>query len=289
MNAFAAYLRLDLGLSEKSISSYLSDLKIIEAAARKSLTEINEEEMQKIFAQWTQKISTSSLHRRVSSAQTFYTFLQKENPKQRNPTQKLELPKLKRALPKTITKSDLEKLFQAPDVSTLEGLRDRAILELLYATGLRVSELAHIKKSDLQIGERRLRVMGKGSKERVIPFGKNAANWLAQYHQEAYPKLNPGFSSEYFFVTGASGTQPRALTRQEIWKLIQTHAATAGIKKISPHYLRHSFATHLLEGGMNLRSVQTLLGHSDISTTQIYTHVEETRLLEAHKKFHPRK
>lgn len=284
---FAAHLRLDKGLSEKSISSYLSDLKIIQLTIQKPLDRISETDVQTTFAQWVDaKLAISSLHRRASALHTYFAFLQSENPKQSDPTLKLELPKLKRALPKILSRSDLEKLFLAPDITTEEGLRDRAIIELLYATGLRVSEIANIKKSDIQIGERRLRVMGKGSKERVLPFGKNAANWLKNYLEEAYPKLNPGFSSEFFFVTGKN---PRALNRQEIWKLIQTYAQKAGIKKISPHFLRHSFATHLLEGGMNLRSVQTLLGHSDISTTQIYTHVEETRLLEAHKKFHPRK
>lgn len=287
MEAFAAYLRLDKGLSEKTISSYLSDLKIIQAELKIPLQEVSEMQLQESFAAWKKAaLANSSLHRRASSLHLFFSFLKSSNPNQLDPTLKLELPKVRRALPKTMNKQELEKLLEAPDLSTLEGRRDRTLLELLYATGLRVSELAQLKKSEIRISEQRLRVMGKGNKERVLPFGKNAEAWLKNYFEEVYPKLNPGFASEYFFVTGKN---PRALTRQEIWQLIQVHAKKAGIKKISPHYLRHSFATHLLEGGMNLRSVQTLLGHADISTTQIYTHVEEKRLLEAHKKFHPRK
>jgi integrase/recombinase XerD len=287
--AFSAYLRLDKGLSERSISSYLSDLTHFEKNMG-SLNTCSEADVR----EWLSRLreaggKTSSLHRKLSSLRAYFLFLRSTEPKHPDPTARIELPRKERTLPKTLTKNEVEALLQAPSLETSEGLRDRAALELLYATGLRVSELTALKRADIHLESHTLRTMGKGGKERIVPFGDSATRWLKRYLAEALPKLNPGFSSEYLFV-GAGNQGPRALTRQEIWLQIKTYALKAKIKtRVSPHLLRHSFATHLLEGGMNLRSVQTLLGHSDISTTQIYTHVEEERLLEAHKKFHPRK
>lgn len=277
MLAFAAYLRLDKGLSEKTISSYLSDLKLLTEDAPHRLTEAD---LQIALKSWReQKHKSSSIHRRVSSVRAYFLFLRQSDPTLLDPTARLELAPNKRALPKTLTQTKVLEILAQPDHDTLEGLRDRAAMELLYACGLRVSELTSLRRSDLQLPERKIKVRGKGGRERMVPLGESAAAWLDRYLKEAYPRLNPGFAHEEIFAP---------LNRQDLWQKVKAYGAQAGVK-ISPHFFRHSFATHLLEGGMNLRSVQTLLGHQDISTTQIYTHVEESRLVEAHRKFHPRK
>lgn len=254
---------------------------LCESNHQTSIDNLSEDEAQEIFhSLQSENLKNSSLHRKLSALKAFYDFLLHENPSRKNPTAKIEIPKNKRGLPKTLSQEEIKLLLQTPNTDTDEGIRARAIIELLYSSGLRVSELTELKRSDIHSKEKILKVMGKGSKERLIPIGDNALNWLEQYLLLSYPKLNPGFAQESLFL----------LNRQDVWKLVKTTAKKAGItKNISPHLLRHSFATHLLENGMNLRSVQTLLGHSDISTTQIYTHVEEKRLLEAHQKFHPRK
>lgn len=280
LGEFAAYLRLDKGLSEKTVASYISDLKLID----KELLSLTETDVENLLTQW-KGLAPSSVQRKVASLRAFFAFHQRNNLTLADPTRKLELKSARRPLPKALKQESIQKILAAPNVETSEGLRDRAWLELLYACGLRVSELVGLKPGNVQIQEARLRVMGKGSKERMIPVGKSALAWLERYLAEAYPKLNAGLASEFLFVERA-----RALTRQEIWEKLKSYARAAGVKEnVSPHQLRHSFATHLLEGGMNLRSVQTLLGHSDISTTQIYTQVEAARLLDAHRKFHPRK
>jgi integrase/recombinase XerD len=288
-SAFAAFLRLDQGLSERTIASYGSDLAQIEAegGAPDKLTEAR---LQNLLLRWREaKLSPLTVHRRLSALRAYISFLRQENPGQADPTARLELKTEKRRLPKTISRQAIGALLAAPDISTPEGLRDRALLETLYACGLRASEAAGARHSDLRSAEKILRVFGKGAKERLVPVGESAAAWLARYLAEAYPRLNTGLSSEALFV--AHGPRAgRALSRQEIWALVKHYAKKAGLKEtVSPHMFRHSFATHLLEGGMNLRSVQQLLGHSDISTTEVYTHVGESKLLEAHRKFHPRK
>jgi integrase/recombinase XerD len=289
-HAFAAYLRLDRGLSERTIESYRADLLAFSREAGCAPESVTEEMLTKAVAGWRAVgISTRTLHRRLSALRTFVAFLREENPGHPDPTARMELAVEKRRLPKTISVPSMQKILEGPDTSTLTGLRDRAILELLYACGLRVSEAAALTRGQLQLQARTVRVLGKGSKERLVPIGESAVAWLERYLAEAYPKLNPGFGEEALFVVGLSGSA-RPLTRQEIWRLVRDCARHAGVReKVSPHMFRHSVATHLLEGGMNLRSVQALLGHSDISTTQIYTHVEEARLVEAHRKFHPRK
>jgi integrase/recombinase XerD len=286
--AFAAYLRLDRGLSERSIESYLGDLALLEKSG--NLSSLRDEQMGAILAEWrATKVSSRTLSRRLSALRAYIEFLREAQPNHPDPTAKLELKVENRSLPKTISASDLQKILEAPDTSRPEGLRDRALLELLYACGLRVSEAAGLERAHLRLEQKIVRVFGKGAKERLVPIGEIALAWLKRYLAETYPKLNPGFTEEKLFVAPErSGARP--LSRQEIWKIVKAHAKRAGVSaNVSPHMFRHSFATHLLEGGMNLRSVQALLGHSDISTTQVYTHVEETRLLEAHRKFHPRK
>lgn len=286
LGEFAAYLRLDKGLSEKTVASYVSDLSLI--AEKQELLDLTETKVEKLLQHWReQKLAASSVQRKVASLRAFFAFQQRYNPGLADPTTRLELKAARRPLPKAITAEKIQKILEAPDTDSPEGLRDRTWLELLYACGLRVSELVSLKPTNVQIDSARLRVMGKGSKERMIPVGKSALQWLERYLKEAYPKLNQGLASEFLFIEPKG---PRPLNRQEVWALLKAYAKKAGLREnISPHQLRHSFATHLLEGGMNLRSVQTLLGHSDISTTQIYTKVETARLLEAHRKFHPRK
>ncbi len=290
LSAFAAYLRLDRGLSQKTIASYLGDLALLERTCGLPLCDLREEHMTSVLAEWRGSgVSGRTLSRRLSALRCFVTFLRETQPGQPDPTVKLELLPENRPLPRTLSKSALAAILGAPDTSTAAGIRDRALMELLYACGLRVSEAAGLERGHLMLEQKFVRVFGKGSKERLVPVGDRALGWLQRYLAEAYPKLNPGFGEEKLFVA-LEKSGPRALSRQEIWKQIKKHAAKAGVQEnVSPHMFRHSFATHLLEGGMNLRSVQQLLGHSDISTTQIYTHVEEIRLVEAHRKFHPRK
>lgn len=284
--AFAAYLRLDRGLSEKTISSYLSDLKILSAEHSAEPARLNENNIQSSLKNWReQEMKPGSIHRKVSSVRAYFLFLRQANPEIQDPTARLELKPRQRPLPKTLSKQTAQAILETPDANSPAGLRDRAMLELLYACGLRVSELTGLKSSDLHLAEHKIRVRGKGGKERMVPLGDSAAAWVARYLAEAYPELNRSLSADELFLQDG-----RAITRQEVWRLVKDYGAKAGAgPEISPHFFRHSFATHLLEGGMNLRSVQMLLGHQDISTTQIYTHVEETRLVDAHRKFHPRK
>ncbi len=287
LTAFTAYLRLDRGLSARTVESYASDLTLLKRETASEPESIGEDALRDRLAAWRASgVNLRTVHRRLSALRTFVAFLREENPDQPDPTARLEIATEKRRLPKTIAPASLQKILLRPDVDTSLGLRDRALLELLYACGLRVSEAATLQRSHLRLDEKIVRVMGKGSKERLVPVGDSAIAWLRRYLAESYPKLNPGFATDFLFVSGGG----RPLTRQEIWLLVRDHARAAGVKEsVSPHMFRHSFATHLLEGGMNLRSVQALLGHADIATTQVYTHVEEARLVEAHHKFHPRK
>jgi integrase/recombinase XerD len=285
---FTAYLRLDKGLSEKTIAAYLSDLKILARETEKAPESFTEADMEAALARWRrQGLSPSSVHRKLSTVRTFFLFLRQADPARQDPTARLERKARQRPLPKTLSREKMRAILEAPNLQKPEGLRDRALLELLYASGLRVSELTGLKRSDLRLEEEQLRVFGKGGKERIVPLGKSARNWIEKYLAERYLQLNQGLEREELFL--ALSSPPRPLSRQEVWALVKRYGQEAGAGSISPHYFRHSFATHLLEGGMNLRSVQTLLGHQDISTTQIYTHVEERRLVEAHKKFHPRR
>lgn len=289
-SAFAAYLRLDKGLSEKTISSYLSDLRILATAAAGPPEGFTGSFLRAELAKWRAAgLTPASIQRKLSSVRAFFAYLHRGGSSAPDPTEGLEVAAAGRRLPKTLSQASVGALLASPDLNSDEGLRDKALLEILYACGLRASEAAGLKRGDLNLQEGWLRVFGKGSKERRVPIGDNAMAWLQRYAREAYPRMNPGYACDELFVGGCSAA-PRALNRQEVWKIVTTHAAKAGLRgKVSPHSLRHSFATHLLEGGMNLRSVQTLLGHEDISTTEIYTSVEERRLLEAHRKFHPRK
>jgi integrase/recombinase XerD len=227
----------------------------------------------------------SSSARLLSSMKRFYQFALRQGRVTADPTLNIEAPKRVRRLPRSLTEKDVEALLAAPEVETPLGLRDRAMLEILYASGLRVSELVGLKSAQLSHDMGVMRIMGKGSKERLVPVGEEALLWVRSYLQEARPELLAGRVSDALFVT----TRAKPMTRQAFWQNIKRYATRAGIStSISPHTLRHAFATHLLNHGADLRVVQMLLGHADISTTQIYTHVARERLKQLHAKHHPR-
>ena len=224
--------------------------------------------------------------RLLSSLRRFYGYLVREERIQADPTALIDSPRIGRPLPKSLTEEQVEKLLQAPDVATPLGLRDRAMLETLYATGLRVSELVGLTLSQVSLTQGVVRVIGKGDKERLVPLGEEAVSWINRYLAEGRPVLIKRRSTDAVFATARGGP----MTRQAFWHNLKNHARTAGIepKKLSPHTLRHAFATHLLNHGADLRVVQMLLGHSDLSTTQIYTHVAQARLKTLHEQHHPR-
>ncbi|MBK8993405.1 MAG: site-specific tyrosine recombinase XerD [Gammaproteobacteria bacterium] len=229
--------------------------------------------------------SARSAARQLSCLRNFYRHLLREGRIAADPTLQVQSPRIGRALPRSLGEDDVDSLLAAPDTATAIGLRDRAMLELLYACGLRVSELVTLELGRVNLGQGVVRIMGKGSRERLVPVGDEALAWLARYLREARGQLAPQGSSTMLFP-GRGGA---ALTRQAFWHRIKQHAAAAGITKpLSPHTLRHAFATHLLNHGADLRVVQMLLGHSDLSTTQIYTHVARERLKQLHAAHHPR-
>jgi integrase/recombinase XerD len=226
-----------------------------------------------------------SIARRLSSLRRFYQYLMRHARIDEDPCARVEAPRIGRTLPNALSESEVEALLQAPDLAAREGLRDRTMLELLYATGLRVSELVNLKLGQINREQGVVRVLGKGGKERLVPLGESALDWLDRYLREARPRLRVAGSGDALFPSPRSG----AISRQAFWYAIKRYATIAGISKpISPHSLRHAFATHLLNHGADLRVVQLLLGHSDISTTQIYTHVARERLKQLHSAHHPR-
>jgi integrase/recombinase XerD len=290
LDAFCDALWLEDGLSRNTLDSYRRDLILfgvwLERAAARPLRDAQHGDIQAYLGhRYTQKTRASSAARLLSSLKRFYRYLVRTGDIKVDPTLRIDAPKLPRGLPKTITEADVEALLNAPDVETPIGLRDRAMLEVLYASGLRVSELVTLTAVQVSQDMGVVRVMGKGAKERLVPLGEESLSWLARYQREARPVLLGGRVSDALFVT----SRAEAMTRQAFWYRIKHYAflATPG-KHISPHTLRHAFATHLLNHGADLRVVQLLLGHSDISTTQIYTHVARERLKQLHSKHHPR-
>ena len=290
LDRFCDTLWLEDGLSRHTIDSYRSDLRLfgqwLATSRSKPLVAADHGDIQAYLGhRFSRKTRASSAARLLSSLKRFYRFLVRSSEIAADPTLKIEAPKLPRGLPKTITEADVEALLHAPDVEKPVGLRDRAMLEVLYASGLRVSELVTLTAAQVSHDMGVVRVMGKGSKERLVPLGEEALAWLSRYQREARPALLGKRASDALFVTARAA----AMTRQAFWYLIKRYAllATPG-KSISPHTLRHAFATHLLNHGADLRVVQLLLGHSDISTTQIYTHVARERLKQLHSKHHPR-
>jgi integrase/recombinase XerD len=290
IDEFCDALWLEDGLSRNTLDSYRRDLRQfaawLEARDGRELLAAEQSLIQDYLAyKFRTKARASTAARLLSSLKRFYRHAVRQNLISADPTLRIEAPKLPRPLPKSLTEADVESLLAAPPVDEPRGLRDRAMLEVLYASGLRVSELVTLKTPQISRDIGVVRVLGKGSKERLVPLGEEALNWLERYLRESRPALLGQRVSDALFVTARA----TGMTRQSFWHLIKRYALQAGLHKaISPHTLRHAFATHLLNHGADLRVVQLLLGHSDISTTQIYTHVARERMKQLHARHHPR-
>lgn len=287
--AFIDYLKVEKGLSRNSILSYGDDLKKylghLEEKGIKEPSKITSRDISDFLFAMRSKISVSSISRLLSTVKSFHKFLVREKIMQVSPAELIETPRVDKKIPSFLNFDEVNRVLKAPNLKNHQGIRDRAILELMYATGFRVSEVSFLKISDLNLELGFVKCKGKGSKERIVPLGSIAKDFVQKYINEARPRLAGAKVSQYIFL--AQGA--RRLSRQSIWKMIKKNVNLAGIRKhTSPHTLRHSFATHLLERGADLRSVQEMLGHSSITTTQIYTHINQTRLKEIHTKFHPR-
>lgn len=283
-------LRLNRSLSPHTVEAYARDILAFQTYARKHHLsrpeQITQEHAEGFQAHLSQEGKSSrSIVRAISAVRSFYRFLSRENLVDKNVKQVFSAPRLSRGLPRALSASQMIKILEAPDVEKKEGLRDRAILELFYASGLRVSELVSLTYEALHTETGLLRVTGKGSKERIVPVGKQALHWVERYVQRARGELDRGKPQKWLFLSNRG----RAMTRQTVWHLLRKYARLSGIpSRVSPHVLRHSFATHLLEGGADLRSVQQMLGHATVATTQIYTHLSRRHLRETYGKFHPR-
>ena len=290
LDTFCDALWLEDGLSPRSLESYRRDLEQFAAWLSKTgrrLEDASAGEIQQFLADRTlrQGVAARSLARQLSALKRYFRWLLRQGRRSDDPTLNIEPPRLPRPLPKSLSEADVEALLMAPDIDTVLGLRDRAMLELLYACGFRVSELVGLPYASVSLDAGVARVMGKGAKERLIPLGEEAADWLERYARTSRLALLAGRPSNALFVTARGGS----MTRQSFWLLIKRYAIKAGIlAPLSPHTLRHAFATHLLNHGADLRVVQMLLGHADISTTQIYTHVARERLKTLHQQHHPR-
>jgi integrase/recombinase XerD len=291
LDEFCDALWLEDGLSRNTLESYRRDLNKFAEWLQKqrgiTLLQTTHADIQGFLAYLftQQKAKATSTSRAISSLKRLFRYLMRQNRITVDPTLQIATPKLPRSLPKSLTEADVELLLDAPEVATPLGMRDRTMFEVLYATGLRVSELVGLTVAQVSLDMGVVRVMGKGSKERLVPLGEEALDWVKRYLQEMRPVLLAGKVCDELFVT----QRGEGMTRQMFWYLIKQHARQGGLDKpLSPHTLRHAFATHLLNHGADLRVVQMLLGHSDISTTQIYTHVARERLKALHARHHPR-
>lgn len=286
------FLQVERQLSTNTLSSYRRDLEsyiehIHNVQAVQSLKAIERSHILiHLEALRGEGISARTIARHISSIRSFHQFLLREKLTDTDPTVHLEMPQIEQRLPKVLSIEEIERLISAPNREKPQGIRDIAMLELLYGTGMRISELIGLNLDDIHLTMGFVRVFGKGGKERIVPLGKSAIHTLDQYLQNARFKLQGKYPKTDAFFINQRG---KRLTRQGCWKLLKEHAKNAHIEKeITPHTLRHSFATHLIENGADLRAVQEMLGHADISTTQIYTHISKTRLSEVYKQFHPR-
>ena len=289
VDSFLNFLIIQKGLSKNTIQSYESDIYQLYqwniSKNKKRMTEIKKSDTsQYVSYLFSQNLKSSSVNRKISSLKTFFNFLLKKKLIKVNPFAEQIMPKKPISIPKSISEDDVVKLLGAPKVDTVIGLRDRAMLELLYASGVRISELVNIKYSDLDLERNIMKVFGKGSKERLVPFGEDASQWISAYIDQR--KKNKELASIKYIFLNNRGSK---ISRHAFWHRLKEYCLEIGLKiDISPHTLRHAFATHLLNRGADLRSVQVLLGHSDLSTTQIYTHIAKQRLSELVKKHHPR-
>jgi integrase/recombinase XerD len=288
IDAFIDALWLEEGLSKNTLAAYRRDLTLYDAWLRsrgKKLLATEEADLKAYYSARHEKTKATSANRRLAVFRRYFRWTLRERHITVDPTLKLEPAKRLARIPRTLTQHQVEQLLAAPDVATPLGLRDRAMLELMYASGLRVSELVTLKVLNVSLGEHVLRVFGKGSKERLVPFGEVASDWLVRYLQQARAEILAGQQTEDLFVTARGA----GMTRAMFWVIVKKQAQAAGITApMSPHTLRHAFATHLLNHGADLRAVQMLLGHADISTTTIYTHVARERLKQLHAAHHPR-
>ena len=282
---FINFILFEKGLSPNTATAYRSDINIFEGyLERNKILKIEEDTLVDfIFELKNKNYSVLSIARSLVSIKSFLKFLLKEKIVEKNPFEEMDSFKVRKKMPEVLTEVDIEKMLMQPDKNSREGIRDKAILELLYSAGIRVSELTDMELTDLNMDEKVLRCFGKGAKERLVPIGEDVVETVSYYL-----RVRDNFLKEFsphLFIT----RRGKKFTRVGIWKLVKGYAKLAGLTKdVYPHIFRHSFATHLLAGGADLRSVQEMLGHSDIATTQIYTHVDRTRLKKVHKEFHPR-
>ncbi len=287
IDLFLDSLWAESGLSKNTLLAYGSDLTIFAKWLKeKSLFEVDESDVALFLAsRYKQGIGSRSSARILSSLRRFYGYLHREASIEIDPTLLIDSPHVGKLLPESLSENDIDILLDAPETTEYLGFRNKTMLEILYATGLRVSELVGLKFEQINFRQGFVRVLGKGSKERLVPIGEQAMSWLTEYMEGARENILKGKQSDFLFVT-KRGT---GMTRQAFWHIIKGYAKKADINKpLSPHTLRHAFATHILNRGADLRVVQLLLGHSDLSTTQIYTHIAQERLKSLHSKFHPR-
>jgi integrase/recombinase XerD len=289
LNQFYQHLEVERGLAPLTVAAYARDLRdfweFLDRRGRRGWEAVVLSDVQGYFAALEARgLAARSRARKLSALRQFYRFLQRENRVEANPVELLDSPRLPQRLPRVLGEPEVAALLAAPDPATPTGVRDQALLELLYATGLRVSELVGLTLKQLDLRRGVVRPLGKGSKERVVPMVAVAVEKMQQYLEEGRPRLLKGRVSPYVFINHRGGP----LSRQGFWKLLRQYALKAGVPRLSPHTLRHSFATHLLSRGANLRVLQMLLGHADLATTQIYTHLDAVRLKLVHRKAHPR-
>ena len=290
LDQFLNHLSVEVDLSANTIESYRRDLerylRFLRDRKVDAVGAIRQEHISKFITLLSRKgLAANTIARKLSSLRRFHKFLVIEGYCDIDPTSTLESPRQWRKLPTFLTQEEIKNLLKQPDLSAAQGLRDEAILEFLYATGVRISELIHTKRKDVLTEVELVRVIGKGNKERIIPIGRAAIASVQKYLREARPKLANENSEDVLFLN----RRGRPFSRMGLWKILRKYVTQAGItKRVSPHTIRHSFATHLLEGGADLRAVQEMLGHTDISTTQIYTHLDREYLKQEHREFHPR-
>jgi len=281
---FLTYIQVEKGLSRNTLQNYARDISRLKTWAdtkRKRIEQLDRKDLREWIASMSREgLAPSSIARAVSAARGFFRFLMLDRHVQRDPTEDIHTPQRSSHLPKFLTEEEMERLLRAPDIKSDVGVRDRAMLEVMYAAGLRVSEMCGLRVADVDLDGAIVTCHGKGSKQRRIPIGKSAVHWLQRY---IAVRDRLGSNNPVLFLN-----RGRALTRQLAWSIIKTHAATAQVPDISPHTLRHSFGTHLMQHGADSRSVQALLGHSDISTTEIYTHITDLHMRKAYDRFHPR-
>lgn len=291
LETFIDAIWMERGLSENTLNAYRADLSGFAKwlHSNHKNTDLLKAERSQILGYLSHRVNlgtkSRSAARLLSSIKRFYQYCVREQLLKEDPSDRIDAPKLGRSLPKFLSEEEVEALLDAPDLKDPLGVRDRTMLELLYATGLRVSELVKLKTGQINLRQGVVRIQGKGNKERLVPLGQESISWLEKYLKDARSKIAPELSNDYVFTT----RRQSAMTRQAFWYLIKRYARKVGIKKhLTPHTLRHCFATHLLNHGADLRVVQMLLGHSDLSTTQIYTHVAQERLKNLHAQHHPR-